>query len=436
MIYTRSFPGGVHPLRRLHQGKDPTRGEPIRAFAPQIVRIPMAMHRGDPAAPCVEAGERVKLGQVIGAAVGPLGLPVHASVSGTVRATGPHVEIENDFRDEWTELSPLGDVETCPPEAVADAVRDAGVCGMGGAAFPTFAKLKAGGKRCDIVLINGAECETHRTCDHRLMVESAGRIVNGLRAAMRALGAARGVVAIEDDKPDAVEAMRVAAAGRVGLEVVTLRSKYPQGSEKQLIFSVTSREVPSGGLPLDAGAVVLNAATACAIADAVIEGKPLVERVVTVTGCVRSPSNLLARVGTRVSDLIAACGGFSVPEERVGRILLGGVMMGAAISDAGIPIGKADGAVAVEELRTCRTPAETPCIRCGRCAAACPMRLEPWRLLPLCRANDEDRAIRAGLMDCIRCGCCAYICPARLRLTPAFGDMQLRVAARRGRRSS
>lgn len=425
----------MHPLRRVHQGKDSTRGEPIRTFAPELLRIPMAMHRGDPAAPRVEAGERVKLGQVIGAAVGPLGLPVHASASGTVRFVGPYVEIENDFRDDWAALFPLGDAETCPPEAVAAAVRDAGVCGMGGAAFPTFAKLDARGKRCDAVLINGAECETHRTCDHRLMVERADRVADGLRIAMRALGAARGVVAIEDDKPDAVEAMRGAAAGRAGVEVVALQTKYPQGSEKQLIFTVTGREVPSGGLPLDAGAVVLNAATACAIADAVIEGKPLIERVVTVAGCVRHPSNLLARVGTRVSDLIAACGGFSVPESEVGRILLGGAMTGAAVADADAPIGKADGAVVVEDLRACRTSAETPCIRCGRCAAVCPMRLEPWRLLPLCRAGDADRAVRAGLMDCIRCGCCSYVCPARLRLTPAFGDMQLR-AARRGRRSS
>lgn len=431
----RSFRGGVHPLRAGGGGKRATRGESVRDFVAGTVTLPMGMHAGAPSAPCVSVGDRVKLGQVVGAPVGALGLPVHASVSGEVASVGPvasandpaalAVTIQNDFRDAWTDLAPLGDVEKCPAAKIIPAIRAAGICGMGGAAFPTHAKLTVReGQSCDAILLNGAECETHLTCDHRLMIEDGGRVVDGLRAVMRALDVKRGLIAIEDNKSDAIEAMRRAAQGREGVEVVPLRTKYPQGSEKQLIEVVTGREVPAGKLPIDAHVIVLNVATAAAIADAVIDGRPLISRVVTVAGRVNRPANLRVRVGTSVGDLIAACGGPSLPDEDMGKVVLGGAMTGFPCATLAVPIAKAtDGVIVFGEKEAC-VPDETPCIRCGRCADACPMGLNPYLLKHLCDVGDRARAWRAHVADCIACGCCSYICPARRRLTPTFRAMK------------
>ncbi|MBR2699834.1 MAG: RnfABCDGE type electron transport complex subunit C, partial [Clostridia bacterium] len=280
MANNRTFRGGVHPLHEAHEGKSPTSGVATRDFNAKAVSIMMGMHLGAPSTPCVQPGDHVKLGQVIGEPVGFLGLPVHASVSGEVLEVGPvqsvnnpaamAVTIKNDFKDEWVELHPLGDVETCPVDQIVPAIKAAGICGMGGAAFPTHVKFAVKeGQYCDTIILNGAECETHLTCDHRLMLEKSGRIVDGLRAAMRALNVKRGVIAIEDNKPDAIEAMIKAAQGRNGVEVMPLQTKYPQGGEKQLIQVVTGREVPTKKLPLDVHVIVLNVGTAYAIADAV-----------------------------------------------------------------------------------------------------------------------------------------------------------------------
>ncbi len=446
MARRRGFRGGVHPLRGEGGGKRATRGEPVRDFVAGTVTLPMGMHAGAPSAPCVRAGDRVKLGQIVGEPVGALGLPVHASVSGEVVSVGYvatandpaalAVTIQNDFADSWAELAPLGDVEACPAGKIVPAIRAAGVCGMGGAAFPTHAKLTAcEGRSCEAIILNGAECETHLTCDHRLMLENGGRAVDGLRAAMRALDVRRGVIAVEDDKPDAVEAMRRAARGREGVEVVPLKAKYPQGSEKQLIKAVTGREVPAGKLPIDARAIVLNVATAAAIADAVIDGRPLISRVVTVAGRVNRPANLRARVGTSVGDLIGACGGLSVPDADVGKVVIGGAMTGVPCPTLDAPITKAANGVVVFSRKEARVPDETPCIRCGRCADACPMGLNPYWLKHLCDVGDRARAHLAHAEDCIACGCCSYVCPARRRLTPALRAMKgaLSDEAKRGR---
>ena len=436
----RTFRGGVHPLHGAHEGKAPTRGEAVRDFTANTVTILMGMHLGAPSTPVVQVGDHVRMGQVIAEPVGFLGLPVHASVSGEVTAVGPvqsvsspsamAVTIRNDFRDEWVELQPLGDVETCPADKIVPAIKAAGVCGMGGAAFPTHVKFAVKeGQYCDTIILNGAECETHLTCDHRLMVENSARIVDGLRAAMRALGVKKGVIAIEDNKPDAIEAMRKAAAGREGVEVMPLMTKYPQGGEKQLIHVVTGREVPTKKLPLDVHVIVLNVGTASAIADAVIDGKPLISRITTVTGHVRKPSNLRVRVGTLVSDLIEECGGYDIPGDDVGKVVMGGAMTGFPCPTDRVPVAKANNGVVVYNRKEAEELEESPCIRCGRCVDACPIGLNPYRLKFLCDAGDMARAGAENVMDCVVCGSCSYICPARRRLTPAFKAMKDKIAA-------
>ncbi len=434
-----SFKGGIHPLRERHEGKNATKGQPIRAYIPQSVCIPMDMHIGAPSAPVVAKGDRVRMGQVIATAVGGIGIPVHASVSGEVVAVSQRqllgknpstcVEIRNDLQDEWTELAPLGGAETAPAEKIIQAVRDAGICGMGGACFPTHAKMSIPeGKSVDTVILNGAECETFLTSDHRLMLEEPGRIVDGLRLIMRAMKVSRGFIAVEENKMDAVRALQEAAQGREGVSVVVLKTKYPQGGEKQLIEAVTGRQVPSGGLPMDAHVNVFNVGTAAAVADAVILGKPLVSRVTTVTGCVREPSNLLLRVGTPVQEAIEAAGGCS---EEPGKVFLGGSMTGVALPDTGLPMTKANNGIVVLSQKDAVVAQPTPCIRCARCLAACPIKLNPQRLKELCDQMDYAKAKKEHVMDCIVCAACSYVCPAKLELSPTFKEAKDKITARR-----
>ena len=434
-----SFKGGIHPLHALHEGKRATSGLPVRDFVSDTVCLAMDMHLGAPSTPCVKKGDHVKIGQVIGEPVGPRGIPVHASVSGQVTAVGMQQQLgskpsmcvtsQNDFAEEWVELTGLGNVETAPVDKIIPAIRDAGICGMGGAGFPTHAKLTLPpGKSVDTILLNGAECETFLTSDHRLMLENPIRVVDGLRAAMRATGVQRGVIAIEDNKPDAIAEMEKAAHGREGVEIAVMRTKYPQGGEKQLIKAVTGREVPSGGLPMDAHVIVLNVGTAAAIADAVIDGKPLISRITTVTGAVRSPANLRLRIGTIVADIIGECGGY---DGEPGKIFGGGSMTGICTPDDSVSMTKVTNGLVVLNEKQATLPEQTACIRCGRCVAACPTGLNPYRLMHLCEKGDLDAAKREHIMDCILCGSCSYVCPARRWLVASLKIAKEQLAARR-----
>jgi len=330
------------------------------------------------------------------------------------------------------DLKPLGNVETVDPSLIVPAIKAAGVCGMGGASFPTHVKFSVReGQYCDTIILNGAECETFLTADYRLMLEHPRRIVDGLRAAMRVLDVKRGVIAIEDNKPEAIEVMRKAAQGREGVEVMVMKTKYPQGGEKQLIQAVTGREVPQKKLPLDIHVIVLNVGTAAAIADAVVDGKPLISRITTVTGCVKEPKNLLLRVGTIFADAIGECGGYS---EEPGKIVAGGGMTGACAPNDDIPVAKATGGIVIYNEHDAKSLEESPCIRCGRCVEACPVGLNPYQLKHYCDDGKLDLAAKYNVMDCIVCGCCSYACPARRWLTAAFKNAkdQITLAARRG----
>ena len=426
--------GGVHPA---HGSKAQTQGLATRSFVSDTVRIIMNMNIGAPSQPCVAKGDHVKIGQVIGEPVGFLGLPVHASVSGEVVSVEPIpylseqpamcVTIHNDFADEWVELHPLGSVETVDPALIIPAIKNAGICGLGGASFPTHVKLSIKPEqKCDCIIANGAECETHLTCDHRLMLENPVRVVDGLRAAMRAINVKEGIIAIEDNKPDAIEAMRKACQGREGVRVQVLKTKYPQGGEKQLIEAVTGRQVPSGGLPIQAGVIVMNVATCAAVADAVIDGKPLVERIVTVTGAVREPANLRLRIGTITEDIIGECGGFSGD---VGKIVFGGAMTGMCAPNTSIPTAKATGGILVLDKQDAVSAEEGPCLRCGKCVEVCPIGLHPLKIKIAADADRIDECKRLHVLDCTLCGSCSFICPAHRWLTASFKVAKQKLAA-------
>ena len=376
------------------------------------------MHLGAPSEPCVVKGQRVKMGEVIATPVGGFGLPVHASVSGEVLfveerqilRSKPEVciGIQNDHADEWVDLAPLDATRASAAEIIA-AVKNAGICGMGGAAFPTHVKMTIPeGKHADVVILNGAECEPYLTADHRMMLEQSARIIGGLKLILRATGVERGVIAIETNKPDAIASMRAAVSDESAICVLPLKTKYPQGSEKQLISVVTGREVPRGKLPLDAGALVFNVSTAAAVYDAITLGKPLVERVTSVTGGVMEPSNLLLRVGTRYEDAINACGGLV---EGARKIFAGGPMTGLCAADLEVTVTKATNGIVIFDEKQAKAVQESACIRCARCVSVCPVGLHPYLVRADLDRRDTDGAKQHGLMDCVLCGACSYHLP-------------------------
>ena len=408
--------GGVHPTEQIGTTESQTL---IRFADPETAVIPLSMHAGAPANPIVAVGDYVQVGQKIGEAAGFISAPVHASVSGTVVAIEerPHatrgkclsVIIASDGKNTLHEsVKPGKLLEELTADEIIDIVKNAGIVGMGGAGFPTYVKLKPN-KPIEAVLLNGCECEPLLTADHRLLMEYASEIIYGLKAILKAVNAPRGVIVIEDNKPDAIALFESKLAGEDGIEVVTARTKYPQGAEKMLIKRVLGRQVPSGGLPADVGAVVCNVSTAKAISDAIQLGMPLIERIVTVTGDkIAKPGNFIAKIGTNAKDLVDYCGGITDPDATVKA---GGPMMGFPQTDLNVPIMKgSNGIIAVHTDHA--EPVE--CIKCGRCVDVCPMELKP---LYFAKLVGDPAALKArNIMDCMECRCCEYICSSKIPL--------------------
>ncbi len=410
--------GGVHPSER----KEFTEHLALKRFPePEEVVIPLSMHAGAPANPVVQVGDTVKVGQKIGEAAGFISAPVHSSVSGTVVAIEDHghatrgtclsVVIKSDGKDTLDEsVKPNKSLEELTPDEIVEIVKEAGIVGMGGAGFPTSVKLKPA-KPVDTILLNGCECEPLLTADHRVLLEYADDVIYGLKAIIKAVGAEKGVIVIEDNKPDAIELMKEKTAAIDNVEVVEAKTKYPQGAEKMLIKRVTGRKVPSGGLPADVGCVVSNISTTKAISDAIQKGMPLVERVVTVTGeRLKNPGNFIVKIGTNTQDLIDYCGGLVGDDI---TIKAGGPMMGFVLSDTNVPIMKgSNGIIAVETDHT----KEQPCIKCGRCMDVCPMELSPLYFAKFADEENWQGMKDKNVMDCIECRCCEYICSSKIPL--------------------
>ena len=410
--------GGVHPCEK----KELSEHTGLKRFpAPDTVVIPMSMHLGAPANPVVQVGDLVKKGQMIGEAAGFISAPVHSSVSGKVIAVEerPHanrgtclaVVIANDHKDTLHEsVQPHGDLENLTPDEIVEIVKNAGIVGMGGAGFPTYVKLKPG-KPIEYVLLNGCECEPYLTADHQLLLNYADEVIFGLQAMMKTVAAPKGVIVIEDNKPDAIELLQSKVADIEGIEVCVAKTKYPQGAEKMLIKRVTGRMVPSGALPADVGCVVGNVSTTKAIADAIKTGMPLVERLTSVTGeYIKNPANFIVSIGTPAQALVDACGGITASGVTVKA---GGPMMGFVQNTLDVPIMKgSNGIIAID---TDETVAQE-CIKCGRCVDVCPMELKPLLYAKYAAKQDWETVKSLNVMDCMECRCCEYICPSKIPL--------------------
>lgn len=416
--------GGVHPRENKISEKDKIRVLPVPAKA----YIPFSQHLGAPAKVIVNKGDTVKTGQLIAKGEAFISANIHSSVSGKVLKVDNIVDASGYKRpsvvinvegDEWVDT--IDRSETLKKEISLDQkkiiakINEMGIVGMGGATFPSHVKLMVpDGKKAEALIINGVECEPYLTADHRLMLEKGEELIIGTRILMTGLGVKKAMIGIEANKPDAIEYMRKLAAGYDGIEVYGLKVKYPQGAEKQLIKALTGREVPSGKLPIEVGTVVNNAGTAFAVYEAVQKNKPLIERIVTVTGkSLKEPSNFIVRIGTPVIELIEAAGGLP---ENTGKVIAGGPMMGKAVSSLEVPVVKGtSGILILPEEESKRAPV-MHCIRCGKCITACPMGLEPWLLEKLVYIEDFERAEEERIMDCIECGSCHYACPAGRQL--------------------
>ena len=422
------FYGGVHPAEH----KEATERKPVVPLeeAPVQVVIPMSMHVGAPCKPIVAVGDEVTVGQKIGEIAG-LGAPIHASVSGKVVAVEPRphpggdvmmsVVIENDFKDTpHPSIVHRDNVDALTSQEIIDIVKEAGITGMGGAGFPTHVKLSGAVGKADTIILNGAECEPYITADHRLMLERGEAVIGGARFIMKALGLKEATIGIEGNKLDAVEHLKsLLPNGDTSIHVETLKARYPQGAEKQLIQRVTGREVPPGGLPADVGCTVFNVATAAAIYDAVTEGKPLTHRNVTITGgAIERPMNVNAPIGTPVEHLIKMAGGFKTQPQ---RLLMGGPMMGNPQYDLTAPMFKGTNCIlALTDAEAAIQDTEQTCLRCGRCVNACPMHLMPLYMHMYAEKRAWHELEGYNIMDCMECGSCNYICPARIHLVQSF----------------
>ena len=429
---------GVHPDAR----KQPAADLPIEALPlPSRLYLPLQQHIGAPARPVVKVGQRVLKGEIIARSQGNVSAPVHAPTSGTVAAIGdcpaphpsglpyPAITIEPDGEDRWSKAEVCADPFALAPADIAARVAAAGIVGMGGATFPAAVKLDLSRTAgLDTLIINGGECEPYLCCDDRIMRERAAAIVDGIRIVAHATGARRVVCGIEDNKPEALAAMRVAASDHPEVRVASVPSRYPMGSEKQLIKTLTGLEVPAGGRPADVGVLVHNVGTCHAVHRALRHGEALVTRVVTVSGAaVTAPRNLEVPLGTLVSELFRHCGGFVTAPA---RLVMGGPMMGSALHSAEVPVTKGTSGVLALTAEEIERTKPAPCVRCSNCVSACPINLMPLELAAFIRAGDLDGAVARGLRDCMACGSCAYLCPAHLPLVHYFDYAKGELAAR------
>ncbi len=433
----RKFKGGIHPL----EGKELTTGKELR-IAPLFDKyiVPVRQNIGAPPTLTVKKGDAVKKGQRIAEPGGFVSVPLHSPVCGTVGdiveitgvtgASEQAVEIIADGTDEWdTGLDPIPDWADTEKDVLKKRILDAGIVGMGGAAFPTHVKLSPPPeKNIDTLIVNGAECEPFLTADHRLMLTRTEEALTGIAIAAKILKVSRIFVGVEDNKMDAIEKMAEAAA-KFKITVVPLHVKYPQGAEKQLIYALTGRQVLEGGLPMDVGCVVMNIGTAAAVHDAVVLGHPLIERVTTVTGTpVVDPANYLVRIGTPIRKLLELSGGV---KENPAKVIMGGPMMGFAQSNIDVPVAKNSSGVLLMAPEEIEQFEGNPCIRCSRCVKACPMNLLVPTLSTMIEAGEFAMAEHNYVMDCVECGTCAYICPAKRPLVQHFRRAKAEILAKR-----
>ncbi len=432
------FRGGVHPDDK----KTSTKAKPIEKLpAPARVVLPMSMHIGAPCEPLVKVGQMVAMGECIADSPAPVSAPIHATVSGKVAAIEalPHpdgtrklsVVIENDGEDTLhPSIRPRGSVESLTADELLQIVRQAGLVGLGGAAFPTHTKILSGRGRIDTLILNACECEPYITSDHRILLETPEEVVGGLRILMKIFGVTKAVIGIEGNKYDAADVLRRTLPKKDdGIQVKMLRTRYPQGAEKQLIQAVTGREVPPGKLPAEARAAVFNVDTAAALHRAVTTGLPLLRRIVTVAGsAVSNPKNLYVTIGTPLEEVFAATGGF---REKPFKVIMGGPMMGVAQHNLAAPVIKATNALLAFSRGEGPTVPHPVCIHCGKCVRVCPMNLQPVYLYMYEQKNRLEDCEKLNVADCIECGCCSYICPGRLHLVHSFRTAKMKLQAQK-----
>ena len=432
-----TFHGGIHP----YEGKELSKDRPIKQYLPKGDLVyPLSQHIGAPANAIVAKGDTVKVGQKIAEANGFVSSPIYASVSGTVKAVEPRrvitgdnvmsIVIENDGKYEEVEFPQPKAVEVLLKEEIIGMIKEAGIVGMGGAGFPTHVKLSPKEPdKIDYVIANCSECEPYLTSDYRKMIEQPEKLVEGLAIILRLFDNARGILAVEDNKPDCIKILKKLTADNDRITVVQLKTKYPQGSERHLIYACTGRAINSSMLPADAGCVVNNTDTIIAVYNAVKEGRPLMKRIVTVTGdCIKRPQNFSVPIGTNYAELIEEAGGFVKEPE---KIVSGGPMMGFAIFDINVPCTKTSSALLCLSHDDVSSAVETACINCGRCVEVCPGRVVPSRLADFAQHKNKEAFEANNGMECCECGCCSYICPAKRQLTQSIKSMRRMILADR-----
>lgn len=425
-----TFMGGIHP----YDGKDLSKDKPVAEVLPKGELVyPLSQHIGAPAKPIVQKGDRVLAGQKIAESGGFVSAPIYASVSGTVKAIEPRrvvtgdsimsIIVENDGLYEEVEFHPAESVESLKKEEIIERIKEAGIVGMGGAGFPTHVKLSPKEPdKIEYVIANCAECEPYLTSDYRRMIEEPEKLVGGLKIILKLFDNAMGILAVEDNKPDCIQILKDLTRNESRITVKALKTKYPQGAERQLIYATTGRKINSSMLPADAGCVVNNVDTMVAVYRAITEGRPLMERIVTITGdAVANPRNFRVKVGTNYSELIEEAGGFKVQPE---KIICGGPMMGFSMFDLNVPTTKTSTALLVFTKDEVSMMEPSPCINCGKCVEVCPARLIPSRLADYAEHFDEEAFVAHDGMECCECGCCSFICPAKRTLTQEIKSMR------------